>query len=747
MKTCKININGIVQGVGFRPFIYSLAKKYNLNGTVTNTDNGVEIIININDNKINPFVDEIKNNCPPLAHISKIKYEFVEKKDLKDFKIINSQNEGGITFVSPDTAICKDCERELFDKNDRRYLHPFINCTNCGPRYNIIKNIPYDRKTTVMSDFSMCQNCFNEYHNPLNRRFHAQPICCNECGPEVYSGNLRGIDAIKFIAEKINEGEIVAVKGLGGYHIICNATDSKPVEKLRKLKNRFAKPFAIMATMNVIKELPLSAKEKDFINSPQAPIVIVNWKNNELSDLINPLNNRIGLMKSYTPLHVLILNFTNTNFIVATSGNLKDEPIVTEEGEAEKKLSKFTKYFLHHNRRIHNGIDDSVATVINDKIYIIRRARGFAPYPVSMPFESKAETVGLGAHLKSTITLQSKNFAFVSQYIGDLDNFETTEFYNKTYEKMCHLFGISPEIAICDYHINYYSSEFAEKSKFKIKKIQHHLAHMFSCMAENGLKDDVIGIIFDGTGLGKDNAIWGGEIFSMKKGQIIRDFYLKYIKQPGGDASAKNPYMMLISYLIHYGLIDKFINFLTTDFGIKANEISLISQMIEKSINSNDTSSMGRFFEAVGSLLSKTKTNEFEGHTAIILESMAEKAEDSNESYNFEIKNGEISHKLFLEELAEDFSNGVDKNMIALKFHNTIVEIITECCLTIKNKKKLKNVVLSGGVFQNILLLKKTILKLEENGFDVFIHSKVPTNDGGISLGQIYGNVLNFDYV
>ena len=741
--TYKITIHGIVQGVGFRPYIYNLAKDFNLCGYVTNTNQGVIITLNINKNKLQKFIDKIIKNCPPLAHIVDIKYEIIDDKNFHDFVILKSKNTDGITFVSPDTSICKDCEEELLNENDKRFLHPFINCTNCGPRYSIIKNIPYDRKMTTMSEFKMCKSCEEEYNNPENRRFHAQPVCCNDCGPQVYSNNLKEIDAVKFIASKINEGEIVAVKGLGGYHLICDATDSKPIEKLRKLKNRKSKPLALMCSPGIIdnNRLCLNESEKNIINSPQSPIVLINKANLILSDLISPENNKIGIMKAYTPLHILLLKYTNTDFIVATSGNLKDEPIVTDNKQAEEKLSLFTNYFLHHNRKIHNGIDDSVATIVNKKIYILRRARGFAPYPVMLPEKIDKNVVGLGAHLKNTICLQTQNYAFVSQYIGDLDNFETTEFYNKTYVKLCNLFKIKPDILICDYHNGYYSSEFAEKSGLDIFKIQHHQAHLFSCMAENGLKNNVIGVVFDGTGLGDDGAIWGSEFFSVKN-NVKREFHLQYVNQPGGDAAAKNPYTMMISYLIKFNLIDKIKDDLCKNFQIKKSEINLIEQMIEKGINSPKTSSFGRLFEATGSLLSGIKTNEFEGQTAIFLETMAENHNHPVDCYPFEIENDEIKIKGIIENIVKEYIENFNKNKIALEFHNTVTEIIKVCCLKIRKEKGLNDVVLSGGVFQNIFLLKKTISELEKNDFNVYTHSKVPANDGGISLGQVYGYIL-----
>ncbi|MGA1862277.1 carbamoyltransferase HypF [Deferribacter thermophilus] len=750
MKTFQINIQGIVQGVGFRPFIYNLAKKFNLNGEVKNTSSGVEIKLNCKDeNELTNFINEIKNSAPLLSHIVNIKYYEIKNQIFSDFIIIKSESKNDITFVSPDAAICLDCEKELFDQNDRRYLYPFINCINCGPRYSIIKQIPYDRCNTTMSIFDMCNSCENESNDMKDRRFHAQPNCCHKCGPSVFTKNNKGLDAIIEAAKQIDDGKIIAVKGLGGYHLICDATNNEAVVNLRNFKKRDFKPFAIMVkdlkTILKYKD-SLSEIEKFILTSPQAPITIIKWPNYPLSNLVNPLNDKIGIMLAYTPLHKILLSFTKTDFIIATSGNLKDEPIAISEKEAEETLS-FSELFLHHNRPIHNRVDDSVVTIVNNEVYTLRRARGFAPYPIMLNNNLNKVIIGLGAHLKNSISLGVKNYIFPSQYIGDLDNAKSTKFFEETVNKLQKLFDVKYDIAITDLHPDYYTSRYAKEQNKPILKVQHHIAHFFSAMAENGKEDNCIGIIFDGLGLGCDKKAWGGEIFTFNKGRLDRYSHLDYSLQIG-DATAKKPYLMMISYLIKYNLLDRYIELLIKQYGIDKKEINFIKNILNHKLNCIETSSIGRLFEAVGSLLSRVKENEFEGHTAILLESFAEKSK-TNDYYPLKIKDKRIDFGNLIIYLLEDLSKNERIEDIALKFHNSISKIILDICLKIKLEKSLKDVVFSGGVFQNLILTEKTAELLKQNGFNVFLHKKIPPNDGGISAGQVYyyyiKNIKNLD--
>jgi hydrogenase maturation protein HypF len=745
--TYQIFIKGIVQGVGFRPFIYNLVKDKKLNGIVRNSTKGVEIIVNCDDKKIDFLIEEIQLKAPPLAHILAISYQKITYKKFKDFTILHSEFSEGITLVHPDVATCKDCEAELFDKRNYRYLYPFINCTNCGPRFSIIKALPYDREKTTMKTFEMCERCKKEYSEPENRRFHAEPICCEKCGPNVYYNNYRGIEAIKEIALLIDNGSIVAVKGLGGYHLICDATNNSALVVLREKKRRRSKPFAVMcknvATLKHYVEL--SDEEIVILESRESPILVIKKHIEGLSPLVNPIDNNrsIGIMLPYTPVHKLIFSFIKTPFIIATSGNLVDEPISINAESAEEKLNIITRHFLHHTRDIYNRVDDSVVTLIENKIYTIRRARGLAPYPILLSKSRADVAIGLGAHLKNTLCLNIDNFAVVSQFIGDLDSFETISFFDETLDHLLKLYNKKASLYLTDLHPDYYTSGYAANSNVPYKVIQHHLAHFASCMAENNLTDNIIGVIFDGVGLGYDGDIWGGEFF-IKMGAFKRVYHLDYYKQAGGDAAAIFPYRMLISYLYKEGLLSSNKEVVQNIFEINNNELSILEYILKNDINAPKTSSMGRLFEGVGSLLLKLKKNEFEAHSAMALEALC--VDNLDEFYPFTTEKNIIFIGKLIESIFSDFLKGTSKNLIATKFHNTIAQIILHCCNNIKKLFHLNDVVFSGGVFQNIYLLKRSIKLLREHDFNVFLHSRVPPNDGGISLGQVYFDLMDFKY-
>jgi hydrogenase maturation protein HypF len=598
-----------------------------------------------------------------------------------------------------------------------------------------------------MNIFDMCEECNDEYIAPENRRFHAEPICCEKCGPNVYYNNYKGIEAIKKIATLIDEGSIVAVKGLGGYHLICDATNDKSVAFLRDKKRRNNKPFAIMCKniLTLQNYLQLNEEEISLLESRESPIVIIRKKIQFLSPLVNPVdkNKSIGIMLAYTPIHKLLFHFIKTPFIIATSGNIVDEHICISTKSAEDKLKTFTDHFLHHTRDIYNRVDDSVATIVEKKIYTLRRARGLAPYPILLPLEEKNVVVGLGAHFKNTICLNISNFAIVSQYIGDLDSVETITFFQENLNHLLNLYNKKAEVYITDLHPDYYTSTFAANSQIYHKSVQHHLAHMASCMAENNLTDNLIGIVFDGVGLGFDGKIWGGEIF-IKEGTFRRIYHLKYYKQPGGDAAAIYPYRMFISYLYEEDLLLKYIDLVKKTFEINNNELTILENILNSGINAPMTSSMGRFFESVGSFLMKLKYNEFEAHTAIALES--ECVDNLNESYSFSIEKNIINVRDTIENILRDVISEKKINIIATKFHNTVATIIFKSCENIRNIANINDVILSGGVFQNIYLIKKSIKLLQENGFNVFFHSRIPSNDGAISLGQVYYNLMDFTY-
>ncbi len=732
-----ITVDGIVQGVGFRPFVYNLAKSLGLKGYVKNSTFGVIIHLECDENVLLRFLDELKKNAPKNSKILDLTIEKIDDQRCDDFFIEKSLQHEGITLIPADIATCNDCLRELFDPSNRRYLYPFINCTNCGPRYSIIKHIPYDRDKTTMASFKMCVECKTEYENVKNRRFHAQPNCCVRCGPDVYLDGLKGVDAIKYCAELVDRGEIVSIKGLGGYHLICDALNRDAIERLRSLKNRKFKPFAVMVKDFETVKRYFSDELREFFDSPEAPILIVDTVG-FLPKSISPLNRKIGFIKAYTPLHQLLFYYLKTEFIIATSGNLKDEPIVIDEETAEEKLSRFTRYFLHHNRPIHNRVDDSVFTIFDNKPYPIRVSRGFAPIPMITRVFYKDSLFGAGAGLKSHFAMSKGKYIIISQYLGDLDNAETVDFYEETFIKIKNLFDVDIKKVITDLHPDYYSTIFAEKyaetNGIPVVKLQHHKAHLYSLMAENNITDNVIGVIFDGTGLGDDKAIWGGEIFYVK-GEIKRRFHLKYVKQPGGDASAKTPYKMLLGYLVQFGFDEGVIKKVESVFGVQ-NEGEVIKNLIDKCINSPLTSSMGRLFEAVGALITNTKINEFEGHAAIALESIAKHR--NVKPYRYRLDVNEIDISPLFEDLIGDYLNGLPVETISFKFHYTIANIILECCKIIRDETGLDTVLFSGGVFQNLLLLELSFKRLRSCGFKTISHRKLPPNDASIALGQVY---------
>jgi hydrogenase maturation protein HypF len=733
----KILLRGIVQGVGFRPFIYNLALKNGLKGYVENSSDGVEIFVE-GGIVAHDFLDEILTNLPPLAYV--IDYS-VEKnvtldEHIEKFYIKKSRQTAGITFVSPDTAICSDCKEELFDEKHHKYMYPFINCTNCGPRYSIMENIPYDRSNTSMKYFKMCSVCQSEYDEPENRRFHAQPNACNVCGPKVYFKDLSGKKLIEIAQKYLNDGKIIGVKGIGGYHIMCDAMSHEAVSRLRDFKNRKFKPFALMIKdKNTLMKynINLSLEEEKLFESKIAPIIIKEIDDNRFFH-INPLGKNIGVMKAYTPLHLLLFDGFKGDFLIATSGNIKDEPIAIDEKTAEERLS-VCELFLHNDREIVNRVDDSLVRFVNEKPYMLRRSRGYAPLPVVIRNRLQKEIVGLGAHLKSSICFVKNDYAFISQYIGDLENYEAQNFYEEVYERMKRLFRLNPAVAITDLHPDFFSTKFAKRLKIPTFEVQHHIAHMYANMAENSLTDNVIGIVFDGTGLGDDGKIWGGEVFVVKEGKTKREIHLEYTPLIGGESAIKNPYRMFLSYIVHFGIDNAEID----EKYLK--EYELIKKVIKNNVNIVETSSMGRFFEAIGAYLLGIEQNEFEAHSAIALEGLC--VDGYDESYEAHILDGEIKVKKIVENIISDFKNGEDIGKITTKFHNTVADLIFRSAIKMKEKYNINRVSLSGGVFQNIFLLRKTVNLFKKNGFEVFLHKNVPSNDGCISLGQVYFYILN----
>ncbi len=742
-------VKGIVQGVGFRPFVYGLARRYALRGLVVNTPEGVQIEVEGEREPVDRFIQSLREEAPPLAKIEEITVQQMDPAGYTEFTIGTSARSGEVeALVAVDVATCAECLGELFDPHDRRYMYPFINCTNCGPRFTIIKDVPYDREYTTMNVFPMCPECAAEYGDPTNRRFHAQPNACHVCGPRVVlrdsSGGLVSQDNPVILAARLlREKYILAVKGLGGYHLACNALDNDTVSSLRERKVREDKPFAVM-----VKNLE-QAKEYCYINeeearlmmSPARPIVLLRKKGCLLAEQVAPGNSYLGLMLPYTPLHYIL--FEHVDFpLVMTSGNLSDEPIAYEDEDAFLRLGQIADYFLAHNRVIWHRCDDSVTRVYRGREYPVRRSRGYAPAPVKLSREM-GQVLAVGGEQKNTFCLTKGRYAFISHHIGDLENLETLQAFEREIAMYKKLFHVEPDLVAYDYHPEYLSTKYAlDLPGIKKTGVQHHHAHIASCMAENGLDGQVLGVAFDGTGFGPDGSIWGGEFLYASLTDFRRIGHLKYIPMPGGARAIKEPWRMAAGYLYsqfgHEWREQKGAKFLA---GKNEMLLDALDDMMEKLINCPPTSSMGRLFDAVAALIGVRDHVNYEGQAAVEMEQIALTEKNTvNIRYNYVINNSgpawEIDTGPMIREVLADLMNGVTRSSIACKFHYTVKDIITRVCLMAREQYGENRVCLSGGVFQNMFLLDMVHRDLEKNNFAVYVHRLVPTNDGGISLGQ-----------
>lgn len=746
----RISVKGVVQGVGFRPFVYQLAHRHNLKGWVCNTSGDVKIDVEGEKTALEKFLSDLEALAPPLARIESISTSSAPVVGYEHFEIRESVSEGGkYQLVSPDIATCSACLKELLSPDDRRYRYPFTNCTNCGPRFTIIEDIPYDRPKTTMRSFKMCPQCQQEYDDPLDRRFHAQPNACPQCGPRLQlvdseSNPVLADDALSAASKLLKEGKIMAIKGLGGFLLACDATSDRTVELLRKRKRRPSKPLAIMLT--TIKEVKehchVSSVEEELLTSPQCPIVLLRRKaGSSVSALVAPQLNYLGVMLPYTPLHHVLLRETGLP-LVMTSGNLSEEPIAKDNDEAIRRLRGIADYFLLHNRDIYARYDDSVTMVERGKPQLIRRARGYAPYPIHLPFRAR-EVLACGAELKNTFCLTRDEYAFLSQHIGDMENLETLEHFETTIELYKKLFRIQPEIVAYDMHPEYLSTKYAKamaatSADITFTPVQHHHAHIVSCLVDNGLKEPVIGVAFDGTGFGSDGRLWGGEFLLVDYRGFARLGHFEYIPLPGGAAAIERPYRMAISYLLTLlgkDVLAQDLPFLRQVDGI---EIDLIRKQIERGVNSPLTSSCGRLFDAVSALIGVRSRIDYEAQAAIELEMVADETELGSYPFSITEQNGmNIVHfdELFAAIIA-DLGKGVPPASISAKFHRTIAGVVKQMCRCLVDRTGINKVALSGGVFQNRLLLRLTVSALEEAGLRVLTHSEVPANDGGISLGQ-----------
>ncbi len=820
MNGYEIVIKGIVQGVGFRPFIYNLAIELGLNGWVSNKGSDVIIYIDATEQQMNSFVTLISQKAPVLSKIQNISTHQLPLNRFSSFEIRKSEvAQEGVVFISPDVCTCKNCLNELKDPKDKRYQYPFINCTDCGPRFSIIKGVPYDRHNTTMNCFKMCSFCEGQYVNPADRRYHAQPVCCFDCGPGLYfklagehncvEGGETGISAIHKAAQYIQQGKIVAIKGIGGYHLCCSATSEAAVHRLRTRKHRDNKPFAVMVKDidAVNKYCFVNAEEEKLLTSTAAPIVLLEKRGEYLPHQIAPQNRYLGVMLPYTPVHHLLFDCSELpEALVMTSGNLSSEPIFYKDDEAFEGLNKIADAFLYTDREIFMRTDDSVTRVFRGKPYILRRSRGYVPLPIKLDIRKLAgiynmnkpnkgqlnnneldadhsadnvnipEVLACGGELKNAFCVNKGEYFYMSHHIGDLENEDTNLSFRQAVEHFENMFSITPEAVAYDLHPNYFSSQYGRQRTEKQFGIQHHKAHIASCMAENALSGDVIGIAFDGTGYGEDGAIWGGEFFYGSYNHFKRAGHLEYVPMPGGDGAIKHPWRMALSYIkkanrLDY-ITDKEGNYSFND--IKLEDINFILKILDKNINCQQTSSMGRFFDAAAAIAGIRADITYEGEAAIMLEYYASNFLKLNIGGSFEkdiSSHDNVSSNIFdscenntsgnkddissyevvisqqedgfvvetdsiISAMIDDIIDNRQIGFVAARFHKTVADMVLKGCIRIRQTTALNRVCLSGGVFQNITLLELCIDLLEAYGFSVFVHSDIPTNDGGIALGQ-----------
>ncbi len=732
-KKLNISIWGIVQGVGFRPYVKRLADKHGLYGRVLNNNGCVQVEVVGSMPQLEIFLGELPKNTPSISNIVSLESFYSEvDSDYNSFYIDESDNlKAGFVFPPQDLSICHDCEKELFDSENPRFLHPFISCTLCGPRYSIIEGLPYDRATISMKDFQMCSFCEEEYTAPNNRRQHAQTIACNNCGPVLsYHSRVPTTGTLSSAIEKLKNGGIVAIKGIGGYHLACSPFSDESVENLRKLKKRDKKPFAVMfANISDIKQIcEISKSEQIQLLTHKKPIVPVKMKpKNNISRFVTGSASSLGVFLPYTPLHHLILK--ETGALVMTSANTSDLPLIYEDNVMLDFFHQepLIDGVLSNNRKIIRRIDDSVVSCIEKNVQIIRRARGYVPLPIVVKKHSQLAILACGGQQKNTFCITKEQFVYPSTYIGDLDDENTYDFYVKTIDEMKSLIKISPEIVCCDLHPEYRSTIYAKSLGLPLIQVQHHYAHIASVMAEHKLNETVIGVAFDGTGYGTDGTIWGGEFLIASPNGFERVALLKPFTLQGGDGSVNDALKTATCLLYSYGLESE----------INDDRFKVIKSAILNNIYVMQTSSMGRLFDAVSAILGICKVASFEGDCAIQLENEAK--QQICEPYTYEINSqNEIDIKNCLVGILEDIKAGCDKGYIAYRFHLTVIEFTLTICKQLRVKYNINTVALSGGVFQNKIILSNLLKRLKQENFLTYINEQVPTNDGGISLGQAY---------
>lgn len=740
-QTLSIQINGMVQGVGFRPFVYKLAHELGLTGWVNNSAQGVHIQIAGQTAVLRLFVERLLAEKPANAEITRIEQTWSEPQDYDAFEIHHSNTVGHKSaLLLPDLAICPDCLQDILDPQNRRYRYPFTNCTHCGPRYSIIQALPYDRANTTMWHFNMCEECRTEYKNPLDRRFHAQPNACPDCGPQIAlwddEGNTVALEdeALLSAAIAIKQGQIVACKGLGGFHLLVDARNRRAIQRLRQLKHRPHKPLALMfPSLDKIRETcEVNEVESALLQSPASPIVLLLQKDaTTLADNVAPENPYLGAMLPYTPLHVLLMKELNFP-IVATSGNQSDEPICIDEYEALERLSPIADMFLMHNRPIERPVDDSVVQVVTGELQILRRARGYAPLSLELS-KTMPATLALGAHLKNTIAITHDRQLFLSQHIGDLSNLYTNEIFRRTIHDLRHLYDITPRQIIHDLHPDYLSTQYALDSGLKRYAVQHHVAHVLAGMFENNLDEAVLGVAWDGTGLGTDHTIWGGEWFYVDGDIAERVAHLRPFSLPGGEIASREPRRSALGVLYDICGDDLFEYYYLPLFrSFTREERNVLQIMLRKQVNTPRTTSMGRLFDAVASILNLCQVSTFEGQAGMAVEYEAMKS-DVTESYPLELERVAIDWRPIIQGIVRDLVDNATTATIARKFHNTLVEMIAHVAIMIGEE----NVLLTGGCFQNRLLTELAITRLKDIGFVPYWHHNIPPNDGGIAVGQL----------
>jgi hydrogenase maturation protein HypF len=740
-----VRIHGVVQGVGFRPFVHALATRLGLSGHVGNDAAGVFVEVEGSPSATVQFLSAVHIEAPPLAVVEHVDSSQIDPVGSTHFEILPSRSSASVNaLVSADTTTCAACLAELWDPADRRHRYPFVNCTNCGPRFTIVRGVPYDRALTTMSAFPMCPACAREYADPSDRRFHAEPVCCPACGPRLTLHSEGGPDtarAMESAVDRLRTGEVLAVKGLGGYHLAVDATNEEAARTLRARKHREDKPFAVMvpdlATARRLCEVDGVAEH--LLADQRRPIVLLpKLSTSPVAYSVAPGNRRLGLMLPYTPLHHLLLADLGIP-IVLTSGNLSDEPIVYRDDEARERLGRITDAFLTHDRPIHIRTDDSVVRPFRGREQLQRRSRGYVPGPVTMRDEFPLSVLACGAELKNTFCLGRGRHAFPSHHIGDLENYETMQSFTRGVQHFQQLLGIRPEAVAHDLHPEYlstkYAHDLADDQDLHLVGVQHHHAHIASCLADNLESGPVIGVAFDGLGFGTDGTIWGGEFLLADLGGFRRVAHLAPVPMPGGATAIKQPWRMAVAYLEAAGCSD-----VADDLAVAQRHGPRWSEVValtRSGLGSPTTSSAGRLFDAVAALLDVRDTVNYEGQAAIELEQCADPRETG--TYDVAISDGDplvVQAADLVRDCLHDRRSGIARETVAARFHNAVVDVVVRTCLTLQRSTGVGTVALSGGVFQNLLLLERVVRALEEHGLRVLTHSRVPTNDGGVSLGQ-----------